>query len=31
MVEACLDFGGLGIEKLGAKVVSMGCDGNSVF
>jgi hypothetical protein len=31
MVEACLDFGGLGFENLGAKVVSMGCDGSSVF
>jgi hypothetical protein len=31
MVEACLDFGGLRLEKLGAKLVGMGCDGSSVF
>jgi hypothetical protein len=31
MVEACLDFGGLRLEELGVKLVSMGCDGNSVF
>jgi hypothetical protein len=31
MVEACLNFGGLGLEELGVKLVGMGCDGNSVF
>jgi hypothetical protein len=31
MVETCLDFGGLGFEELGAKIVNMGCDGSSVF
>jgi hypothetical protein len=31
MLEACLVFGGLGFEELGTKVVSMGCDGSSVF
>jgi hypothetical protein len=31
MVKACLDFSGLGLEELGAKIVGMGCDGSSVF
>jgi hypothetical protein len=31
MVEACLNFGGLILEELGVKLVSMGCDGNNVF
>jgi hypothetical protein len=31
MIEACLDFNGIGLEELGAKLVSMGCDRNSVF
>jgi len=31
MFEACLDFGGLGLEELGAKLVGMGCDGSNVF
>jgi hypothetical protein len=31
MVETCLDFGGLGFEELRAKLISIGCDGSSVF
>jgi len=31
MLVAMLRFGGLTIEKLGAKFTSMGCDGKSVF
>jgi hypothetical protein len=31
MFDACLDFGGLGLEELGAKFVSMGYDGTSIF
>jgi hypothetical protein len=31
MLVAMLRFGGLSIEKLGAKLTSMGCDGSSVF
>jgi hypothetical protein len=31
LVEACLDFGGLGFEELAAKVVNMGCDGSNVL
>ncbi len=31
MFDACLDFGGLGLEELGAKFVSMGYDGSDVF
>ncbi len=31
MIEIYLDFGGLRLEELRAKLVNMGCDGNSVF
>jgi len=31
MIEVCLYFNGIGLEELGAKLVSMGCDRNSVF
>jgi hypothetical protein len=31
MVEGCLDFNGTGLEELGVKFVSMGCDGSSIF
>jgi len=31
MVEGCLDFNYIGLEELGAKFVSVGCDGSSVF
>jgi len=31
MIKACLDFNGIGLEKLGAKFMNMGCDQNNVF
>ncbi len=31
LVEGYLDFGGLGLEELGAKLVNMGYDGSNVF
>jgi hypothetical protein len=31
MVKALLDFGGLRLQKLGTKLVNMGCDGTNVF
>ncbi len=31
MFDACLDFGGLGLEELVTKFVSMGYDGSNVF
>ncbi len=31
LVEGYLDFGGLGLEELGAKLVNMGYDGSTMF
>jgi hypothetical protein len=31
LVKGYLDFGGLGLEKLGMKLVNMGYDGSNVF
>jgi hypothetical protein len=31
LLKSLAKFGGLGMEKLIRKVVSMGCDGNSIF
>jgi hypothetical protein len=31
MVKSFQDFGGLGLEHLGRKMVNMGCDGINVF
>jgi len=31
MFIAMVTFGGLNVEQLGAKLISMGCDGNNVF
>jgi len=31
MVKSFQDFGGLGLEHLGGKMVNMGCDGINVF
>jgi hypothetical protein len=31
MLEALLDFGGLKLAELGAKLVNMGCESNNMF
>jgi hypothetical protein len=31
MLEVLLDFGGLRLEELGAKLVNMGCESNNMF
>jgi hypothetical protein len=31
MITAMVTFGGLVVKQLGAKLISMGCDGSNVF
>lgn len=31
MLKCIIEFGGLGLEDLGLKLVNLGCDGNNVF